>query len=77
MQDTCINYISYDDLLKSIAENKTTGTTQFKSIKNPKIRFPNKAPPRPNVNDKAAAITLLIDNNNNFIIQLWELSRKI
>lgn len=32
--------------------------TQFKSIKKPNIKLPIKAPPLPNVNDKAAAITL-------------------
>lgn len=45
-------------LLNNIAENNTIGMTQFKSIKNPNIKFPIKAPPLPNVKDKAAAITL-------------------
>lgn len=44
--------------LNNIVENNTIGMTQFKSIKKPNIKFPIKAPPRPNVSDKAAAITL-------------------
>lgn len=38
--------------------NKTIGITQFKSIRNPNSKFPTRAPPLPNVNDNAAAITL-------------------
>lgn len=49
---------SHSNLLNNIAENNTIGMTQFKSIKKPKIKFPMRAPPRPNVSDKAAAITL-------------------
>lgn len=45
-------------LLNNIAENNTIGMTQFKSIKKPNIKLPIRAPPLPNVNDKAAAITL-------------------
>lgn len=43
---------------KSIAENSTIGTTQFRSIRKPNTRFPTSAPVRPNVRDSAAAITL-------------------
>lgn len=67
-------------LLNNIAENNTIGMTQFKSIKKPKIKFPSRAPPRPNVSDKAAAITLYQRNShrteNNHIIFLlifWDL----
>lgn len=52
------NTLNIQNLPKSIDEKRTIGTTQFRSIKKPKSRFPNKAPPLPNVNDKAAAITL-------------------
>lgn len=45
-------------LLKSIAEKTTIGIVQLRSIKNPNMRFPINAPLRPNVIDKAAAITL-------------------
>lgn len=45
-------------LLNNIAENNTIGTTQFRSIRNPNTRFPIKAPPLPNVSDRAAAMTL-------------------
>lgn len=45
-------------LLNNIVANNTIGITQFKSIKNPKIKLPIRAPPLPKVSDKAAAITL-------------------
>lgn len=53
-----------NNLLNNIAENNTIGMTQFKSIKKPNIRLPIKAPPRPNVNDRAAAITLYVIINS-------------
>lgn len=42
----------------SMTPNNAIGTTQCKSIRKPKTRFPNRAPILPNVNDNAAAITL-------------------
>lgn len=53
-----IAYVDHKYLLNNIVENNTIGMTQFKSIKKPNIKFPIKAPPLPNVNDNAAAITL-------------------
>lgn len=46
------------NLPKSIDANKTIGTTQLRSMRKPNKRFPIRAPPLPNVNDNAAAITL-------------------
>lgn len=56
--DTFSNYHCNHYSLNNIAANNTIGITQFRSIRKPKIRFPNRAPPRPKVSDKAAAITL-------------------
>lgn len=53
--------VRQNDSLKSIAANNTIGTTQFRSIRKPKMRFPNNAPPLPKVSDRAAAITLEVN----------------
>ncbi len=56
-------------LLNNMAANNTIGTTQFRSIRNPKTRFPIKAPPRPNVSDSAAAMTLYEKKTS---ISIWK-----
>lgn len=56
--------------LNNIAANNTIGTTQLRSIRNPNTRFPIKAPPRPNVSDSAAAMTLwktMFDENKKIL----------
>lgn len=70
-----------NNLPNNIDANNTIGITQFKSIRKPKTRFPINAPPRPNVSDKAAAITLSINIHtkwliNNLIKQLKSILRK-
>lgn len=48
------------DLQKRREAKRTMGTTQLRSMRNPKIRPPNRAPPLPRVSESAAAITLKI-----------------
>lgn len=67
-------YLNNENLLNNIPENTTMGIKQLRSIKNPNIRFPSRAPLRPNVIDNAAAITL--KNKQIHIFNLFFIQRK-
>lgn len=47
------------NLPNSMAAKSTIGTTQVRSIRKPKSKFPIRAPPLPKVKERAAAITLV------------------
>lgn len=57
-----------EHLPNNMIENKTIGTTQWRSMRKPNTKFPARAPTLPNVNDSAAAITLKLPIQLEFTI---------